>query len=167
MLSIMMVSSTYRCMIYSRRLVRLLALTGKPSTGQTMDEDVRRKSTLYYFGVGVGWGWGGGTAPPPGLTSHDLLGGRQTWMPRPTLTHVPHTLPSGTDSCGGDPPCQSSTAHRMRQIIAQQWSQADTPSLPYFPFWFLARPAQTGQSTCQTPTVSTQGWWRQGGHWPF
>ena len=103
LLSIMMVSSTYRCMIYSRRLVRLLALTGKPSTGQTMDEDVRRKSTLYYFGVGVGWGWGGGTAPPPGLTSHDLLGGRQTWMPRPTLTHVPHTLPSGTDSCGGVP----------------------------------------------------------------
>ena len=51
-LRIIMVSSTFRCMEFSQRLVRLVYLPVNPSTRQAIDVGVRRKSVLYYVDVG-------------------------------------------------------------------------------------------------------------------
>ena len=57
-LRIMMVSSTCRFIKCSIRLVRLVALPGHPSTGQSVDVAVRGKATRFFVGVGRGNGSG-------------------------------------------------------------------------------------------------------------
>ena len=54
MFSIIIVSYTCRCTQCSRRLGKLVALLGYPSTRKLIDVSFLGNSTWYYFGVGGG-----------------------------------------------------------------------------------------------------------------
>ena len=123
-------SSMFRCMKWSQRLVRLVALPVNLSTRKFMDVSVWRKATRYYLVIGRSMDV---VVAFPILTSRAASGCGQQWMPWPTPIHTTHTSPSSDDSRGEGLPRRSSTAHSMHQGISHIWAQEDTPLPMYLP----------------------------------